>query len=299
MTGRLLAVSAALLMSSGAAFATNEPAGTESQFGGVFSVWGLGVLPAFSRSGTDVCPPLGGDEEYCAFGYGAGGNLALARRSGDWTFIWDLQTTFHTETHFDPAERDEAALYGGAGLHIARGRDDNAAGIFGVGILAENHTDLERTGLILGGGAEVRLGGFTFQGGALFDIADDDEQDTFTNLFFARGIQEIAMGDSVLLASVAGGYGNFEQLDATEWARGIWLQLGMQLEVPIGRTNLLLLISYQGDFLRVWEEVTETESVLLNRVQLGFTMPFGGGRENVIFTTPDFTVPVTNAGDFN
>jgi hypothetical protein len=259
---------------------------------GELSAWGQWVIPSNGRDDGNSCS--NGGSEFCGDVWGVGGYAGFAFPMGaDWALLIDGTLDYHEETNDVAADRDHNPLYGGLGAHLLSQNSSTPWGVFGVATSAfQNNADEDGSGLILGGGAEMRFTQFYLQGGALFFADDDDDSDidTLDNLFFARVGGEHEIGPGMLEGSLAVGFGDFDE-DSDDKENGEWVQLAVQYEAPL-LESVNWFAGYQGDWVRVDEE-----QAFFHAVKLGITIPIGGG--NLPFSTPNFRAPVVNAGEMN
>ncbi|WP_432474363.1 hypothetical protein [Amphritea sp. HPY] len=207
----------------------------------------------------------------------------------------DLTIDHHKSTETD---NDDDSEYYSFGLHyIVNAEEHDPWGVFGFYAVGKNNGDDDDAGPVWGLGAEKRfMNNYYLQGGYMEYIGDEDnnDDDTMHDMIFARLGGEKAISRGSLTGSMAVGYGDFdEDSGADEKDNGTWVQFAFTYEAPINET-INWYVGYQADWLEVDEPDSETESGLMNSVQLGIAIPFGDNKTP--FKTPNFRAPLTNAG---
>ncbi len=256
------------------------------------SIWGQGVVPVDGLDDGEPCSGLG--SEFCAGVFGGGASFAIELPFGArWSVIGDGLYDYHEETDENSNDRKFPAAFRSFGVHVVKETEAISWGAFGVALAARNHADRENTGLILGGGTEVRFDRVFAQAGGLFFVDEGGNiYDTIEDLYFLRAGGDLPIGPGLFEASAAVGIGDFDEDEQV--SDGLWVQATAEYRAPlIGDLNWFL--GYQGDFVRL-REPGETEQALFHTIKVGLSYAFGGG---ITFQTPNFRAPIVNAGEMN
>ena len=267
------------------------------EIGGEFSVWGMGVIPTGYVSDGDGCDD--GSESVCAAVLGWGGSGAVYVPLGqDKSLSFDGMYEFHFETALDVDDRDDSPIYGSVGVHLTdETNPDMPWGGFVFLASGSNNSDNGTAGPVAGLGAEAMVSGFTVQAGGMFLLqTDNNADDTLENLYFVGLSKEFALGNGNLTAGAMYGFGDFdEDSDPGDEDPGTWYQVSLDYIAPFGNNGMNWYAGYQGDFLSVDDGAIE--SAMFHSVKIGINIPIGGGAGP--FRTPNFRVPLVNAGEFN
>ncbi|MCI2400299.1 hypothetical protein [Aliiroseovarius subalbicans] len=269
-----------------AAFGFGATAVSAQDATGEVSLWLQGNVPSFTLDDGSACDA--GGTEFCAFTGGVGGYAAAeVGLANGWTLLGDLTLDFHIES--DTGTRDEHALYGGVGIHMIDTSAPTTWGMFGVLGFGDAASDNDSAPLFLGLGAEALLNDVWVQGGGLLSVSD--QGDGIENLLFVRAGKDFALANGSLSTSAALGIGDFEEGSGVD--RGQWVQLSVRYDAPL-TDNINWFTAYQGDLVNV----VNNDRTLMHTVQLGISIPLGGGTTTP-FSTPNFRAPITYAGEFN
>ena len=295
----ILVTSAAALLVSGGHAAAADFAFSEDVTGpsGELSLWAGATIPTNATDDGGLCDAGGPNvEEYCDNSLALGGYAgALVPLSSGAAFYGDLRFEWYQEQNTESSARDDHGALGVIGLHyISAGEDP--WGVFGFAGGGHNHADSDSAGPIGGLGVEKAFGNFYLQAGGLVGLDGEDAEDTLEDLYFIGGGSTHQMGNGRIETSLMIGQGDFdEDVDDDE---GDWGQIGVTYFAPIGDSGVEWFAGYRGDYLYVDKDVNTGERrdrVFHQTLAVGINIPLGGAKSP--FKTPNFTVPVVNAGE--
>lgn len=262
--------------------------------GGETSLWIQGVKATNGIDDGSRCNA--GGTEFCASapGFGAYGGTLFALPNGAQLY-GDLTFDFHRETDSDSTSRSHPARYAGLGLHYLFEMAGNPSGAFLTTMIADNHADSDKSGVLLGAGLETMWNDYYVQAGYAHTITPTSSSniDGPEDFFFAKAGRTFDFAGGELEASLMVGSGDFE--DGNPVAPGDFLQIGLRYTAPLGNTKLNWFAGYQGDY--VSSSGGSFEQVFLHTAQIGIEMTFGGQRSP--FKTPNFRAVMSNAGEIN
>lgn len=214
----------------------------------------------------------------------------------------DLTFDYHGSTaDNDTGDDEDHAMYGAIGLHyVFDAANPNTWGIFGLVAGGNSNAEDDPAGPVWGLGAEKRFGDVYLQGGYMEHFGTNDSTDTLEDMWFARVGGERKFANGMLSGSLALGFGDFDE-DSGGGSNdddGEWVQISLTYDAPLGNSGINWYAGYQGDWVSVDECCgIQTEEGFFHSVQLGIKIPFGGNKTP--FKTPNFRVPLTNAGHLN
>jgi len=263
-------------------------ADTESP-GGLFSVWGQGVIPSNVLHNGDDCDSGGTD--ICDDALGGGAYIGHGTQLNDsFNFYGDLTLDYHEGMDTD-GDEDQSAFYAGLGLHFYSNEAD-PWGVFALAVGGSNLSSDNEAGIGLGGGIEKRFGNHFVQAGGFANVSDPDDVDSFEDFYFAGVGGDYALGNGNLAASLFLGTGDADE-DSDE-VTAYWAQIALTYTAPLGDSGVNWLAGVQHD----WYEADDgtPEQAWFNTVKLGIEVPLGG---KPVFKTPNLRAPVTLPGEFN
>ncbi len=236
-----------------------------------------------------------GAREFCGdvIGWGGYAGITLDGPAGGSVYA-DLRFEIHDETNSVEALGDEHGRFISLGLHwIDETNPSRPWGVFGVLAGGTPNASISSFGPTLGLGAEIELGGYQVQGGALV-FAGESTDDVLSDLLFLGVGREYDLGTGVLDWGLMLGTGDFNNSGPTK--DGDWVQFEVTYRHRLGTGPYSILAGYQYDFIDVPDPVIPNEAGF-HTVKLGISRTFGGGKGR--FETPNFRAPLTTAGDLN
>ena len=291
---------------------------------GNLAVWGQLVVPSgYSHGGleannapsdADECSDFSfGKNDFCDIGGGFGADGRLHYNSGEgyaiqFETLFDYHTSLHDDNDGDDDDddADTAAIHGAFAAHWIARSEDTAYGLF-TGLSGTQHMTDDDSPLHAFGGLEAAMhnGMTTFYGqvGGVFLLDGDD---ALKNMVFGRVGGRLFLDENSLIeASVGGGYAPDFDNDDPDTDRGYWFQGAAQYEQRLEDSPFSWFVGYQGDYVKSDESGCCDESAWVHTFLAGVRMNIGESlysenRDGAnTFQLMNMRAPLAYAGELN